>query len=43
MKKLTLEEMEDSDSMSDIWIEEEKISIWFENNENLPENSSEGL
>ncbi len=43
MKKLTLEEMEDSDSMADIWIEEEKVSKWFEKNENLPENSSGGL
>lgn len=43
MKKLTLEEIEDSDSMADIWIEEEKVNKWFEKNENMPENSSKSL
>jgi len=43
MKKLTLEEMEDSDAMADIWIEDEKVSRWFEKNKNMPEDSSTGL
>jgi hypothetical protein len=43
MKKLTWQEMEDIDSMGDIWIEEEKIRLSEEAQFKVSEKGTESL
>jgi hypothetical protein len=43
MRKLTLEEIEELDAKSDIWIEDERIRQYLESQENVSNNPDESL
>ena len=44
MRKMTFEEMEEADSMADVWIEEQRIGMWdIDTTKNESKNGSESL
>ena len=44
MRKMTIEEMEEADAMADVWMEEQRISMWdIDTTENKANSATESL
>ena len=44
MRKMTIKEMEESDAMADVWMEEQRLGIWdIDTTENKANSATESL